>query len=54
MNLEQLKAGLSAAGIPYRENEPLAEHCTFKIGGPARVFVAPQEEEQQRQGKETQ
>lgn len=46
MNLEQLKAGLSAAGIPYRENEPLAEHCTFKIGGPARVFVAPQEEEQ--------
>ena len=46
MNLEQLKAGLGAAGIPYRENEPLAEHCTFKIGGPARVFVAPQEEEQ--------
>ena len=46
MNLEQLKAGLGAAGIPYRENEPLAEHCTFKIGGPARVFVAPQKEEQ--------
>ena len=46
MNLEQLKVGLGAAGIPYRENEPLAEHCTFKIGGPARVFVAPQEEEQ--------
>ncbi|WP_238316353.1 UDP-N-acetylmuramate dehydrogenase [Faecalibacterium gallinarum] len=44
--MEQLKAGLGAAGIPYRENEPLAEHCTFKIGGPARVFVAPQEEEQ--------
>ena len=46
MNLEQLKAGIGAAGIPYRENEPLAEHCTFKIGGPARVFVMPQEEEQ--------
>ena len=46
MNLEELKAGLGAAGIPYRENEPLAEHCTFKIGGPARVFVMPQEEEQ--------
>lgn len=46
MNLEQLKAGLGAAGIPYRENEPLAEHCTFKIGGPARVFVMPREEEQ--------
>lgn len=45
MDLEQLKAGLGAAGIPYRENEPLAEHCTFKIGGPARVFVMPQEEE---------
>lgn len=45
MNLEELKAQLDAAGIPYRENEPLAEHCTFKIGGPARLFVMPQEEE---------
>lgn len=45
MNLEELKAQLDAAGIPYWENEPLAEHCTFKIGGPARLFVMPQEEE---------
>lgn len=46
MNLEELKAQLSTAGIPYRENEPLAEHCTFKIGGPARIFAMPQEEKQ--------
>lgn len=45
MNLEELKAQLDAAGILYRENESLADHCTFKIGGPARLFVMPQEEE---------
>ena len=44
--MEQLKQQLQAAGIPYRENEPLAAHCTFKIGGPAQVFVQPEREEQ--------
>ena len=37
--MEQLKQLLTAAGIAYKENEPLAAHCTFKIGGPARLFV---------------
>ena len=44
--MEQLKQQLQAAGIPYRENEPLAAHCTFKIGGPANLFVQPETEAQ--------
>ena len=39
--MEQLKQLLTAAGIAYKENEPLAAHCTFKIGCPARLFVQP-------------
>ena len=39
--MEQLKQLLTAAGIAYKENEPLAAHCTFKIGGPARLLVQP-------------
>ena len=39
--MEQLKQLLTAAGIAYKENEPLAAHCTFKIGGAARLFVQP-------------
>ena len=44
--MEQLKQQLRAEGIAYRENEPLAAHCTFKIGGPADVFALPETEEQ--------
>ena len=44
--MEQLKQLLTAAGIAYKENEPLAAHCTFKIGGPARLFVQPADREQ--------
>ena len=44
--MEQLKQLLTAAGIAYKENEPLAAHCTFKIGGPARLFVQPTERAQ--------
>ena len=44
--MEQLKEALSAAGIAYKENEPLSAHCTFRIGGPADLFVLPENEEQ--------
>ena len=44
--MEQLKQQLKAAGILYKENEPLSAHCTFRIGGPADVFVLPKDEEQ--------
>lgn len=44
--IDALKEGLKAAGIPYREQEPLTAHTTFKIGGPAAVFVQPTREEE--------
>ena len=44
--IQALKEGLAAAGILYREQEPLAAHTTFKIGGPAAVFVQPAQEDQ--------
>ena len=43
---EPLCAALDAAGIAYTHNEPLADHCTFRIGGPADLFVRPETEEQ--------
>ena len=27
--------------LPLRENEPMKAHCSFRIGGPAEVFVEP-------------
>lgn len=44
--MEQLKQQLQAAGILYRENESLSAHCTFRIGGPADLFVMPRDEDQ--------
>ena len=44
--MERLKQQLHTAGIPFMENEPLAAHCTFRIGGPADVFILPENAEQ--------
>ena len=44
--MEQLKQQLREAGIRFKENEPLSAHCTFKIGGPADVFLQPCDEAQ--------
>ena len=44
--MERFKQQLQAEHIPFREQEPLAAHCTFKIGGPARLFVQPENEQQ--------
>ena len=41
--MEQLKQQLSNAGIDYREKEPLSAHCTFRIGGPADLFIRPRD-----------
>ncbi len=49
--MEQLKQQLQAAGILYKENEPLSAHCTFRIGGPADLFVMPRDEDQQKRGR---
>ena len=43
---QNLTARLREAGIAYQEGEPLASHTTFKIGGPAAVFVRPDGEAQ--------
>ena len=43
---QNLTARLREAGIAYQEGEPLASHTTFKIGGPAAVFVQPDGEAQ--------
>ena len=43
---QNLTARLQAAGIACREQESLATHTTFKIGGPAAVFVQPADEAQ--------
>ena len=39
--MERLKQLLQAEKIRFAENESLAAHCTFKIGGPTRLFVQP-------------
>ncbi|MBQ4051811.1 MAG: UDP-N-acetylmuramate dehydrogenase [Oscillospiraceae bacterium] len=33
-------------GIPYEENAPMSAHTTFKIGGPARILLLPENMEQ--------
>ena len=30
--------------LVLRENEPMAAHCSFRIGGPAEVFAEPEDE----------
>ncbi|MBQ5765381.1 MAG: UDP-N-acetylmuramate dehydrogenase [Clostridia bacterium] len=45
MDYSLLKDFLEREGCSYRENEPMASHTTFKIGGPADIFVQPATEE---------
>ncbi len=40
-NVLGLLAALRDAGVPATQNEPLAPHTTFRIGGPAAVFCRP-------------
>ena len=44
--MENLESAISEIkkelpGMKLRENEPLSAHCSFKIGGPARVIAVP-------------
>lgn len=45
---EQNRLGrlLDAGGIRWQADEPLAAHCTFQIGGPARLFIRPADQAQ--------
>ncbi len=36
--------------MQYLEQEPLKQHCTFRIGGPARYYAVPENAEQIREG----
>lgn len=42
--VSRLSAELPALEI--RENEPMSEHCSFKIGGPARLMLLPSSAEE--------
>lgn len=44
----ELRAGLQAAGLPFAEQEPLAAHTTFRIGGPAEFWCTPHDAEELR------
>ena len=44
--MEQLEIAIAEIkeampGLELRENEPMSEHCSFRIGGPARVLAIP-------------
>ena len=49
---EQLKMAirreLQEENLPFTEQEPLAEHTTFRIGGPATFWLTPSDVEQLR------
>ncbi len=45
MDYSLLKEFLERENIVYKENEPMSAHTTFKIGGPADIFVIPSSEE---------
>ena len=44
-NLEKAIAEIKQAlpGMTLLEQEPMAAHCSFRIGGPARVLAVPQD-----------
>lgn len=45
-DMSALKLLCSQIGCEFRQNEPMREHTSFKIGGPADLFLIPSSEEQ--------
>ncbi len=45
MDYSLLKEFLDREGCVFKEKEPMSAHTTFKIGGPADIFVSPSSEE---------
>jgi UDP-N-acetylmuramate dehydrogenase len=41
MDRARLMAALREAGVPFREDEPLARHTSMGVGGPAAVMAFP-------------
>lgn len=48
MSLDKLADFCSENDILFGRNEPLAEHSTFSVGGPASLFIEPESEESLR------
>lgn len=46
MTDDSFKSFAGKIALGYRENEPLFEHTTFKMGGPAEVYAEPVSTEQ--------
>ena len=44
-----LRQALGKAGLPFSEQEPLAPHTTFRIGGAARFWLTPKNISQLRE-----
>lgn len=44
--IQQLEQYCIRNGIACERNVSLAEHCTFRIGGPARLYIQPDSEQQ--------
>ena len=44
-NLEKAIEAVKAAlpGMTFLENEPMSEHCSFRIGGPVRALAVPED-----------
>mgnify|MGYP002569487618 CR=1 FL=1 len=41
-SVASIKKALVQMGIPFLEQEPMCAHTTFRIGGPAALYVRPQ------------
>ncbi len=41
----ELKLQLAAIGCDFKENEPMCNHTSFHIGGPADIFIMPDSED---------
>ncbi|EMK00006.1 UDP-N-acetylmuramate dehydrogenase [Leptospira sp. B5-022] len=46
IQIRELKNSLENSGLPYRENQDLSVHCSFKIGGISPIMVEPETQEQ--------
>ncbi|PJZ77759.1 UDP-N-acetylmuramate dehydrogenase [Leptospira neocaledonica] len=46
IQIRELKNSLKNSGLPYRENQDLSVHCSFKIGGTSPLIAEPETQEQ--------
>ena len=46
--IETLRQALQESALPFAQQEPLASHTTFQIGGPAVFWCTPKTVEQLR------